>query len=128
MRNAQGNRSWAAVTVALILMMLAASIASAQTYSILYAFQGGTDGSLPETALIPDPVGNLYGATVEGGDLSCGAGLGCGVILSWTRLGTRRCYTASPVARTGPGQSVRTFSAGHGGQPLRNNYLWRLLR
>lgn len=63
------------------MLLTASSVpAQAQTYSVLYSFTGGTDGSLPETALIRDPAGNLYGATVSGGDLYCGAGLGCGVV------------------------------------------------
>lgn len=36
--------------------------------SVLYAFQGGADGALPEAALIQDGAGNFYGTTKEGGE------------------------------------------------------------
>jgi uncharacterized repeat protein (TIGR03803 family) len=38
------------------------------TETVLYSFQGGTDGSDPFGGVIPDYVGNLYGTTVSGGD------------------------------------------------------------
>ena len=48
--------------------------------TVLYAFTGDTDGGVPDAALIQDAAGNLYGTTAEGGDPSCFAGLGCGVV------------------------------------------------
>jgi hypothetical protein len=39
----------------------------------------GINGSGPSTSLISDAQGNLYGATIEGGNLSCYGGSGCGV-------------------------------------------------
>jgi uncharacterized repeat protein (TIGR03803 family) len=36
---------------------------SAQTYTVLYTFQGGTDGALPFGGLIRDSAGNLYGTS-----------------------------------------------------------------
>jgi uncharacterized repeat protein (TIGR03803 family) len=38
------------------------------TYSVLYTFKGGKDGSGPAAGLVLDPAGNLYGTTTEGGD------------------------------------------------------------
>jgi uncharacterized repeat protein (TIGR03803 family) len=35
--------------------------------TVLYAFTGGTDGSLPESGLTRDGAGNLYGTTADGG-------------------------------------------------------------
>jgi len=53
--------------------------------SVLHAFTGGSDGSLPSSALIVDKSGNLYGVAPEGGDLSCGwRALGCGVVFKLT--------------------------------------------
>ncbi len=40
-------------------------IAAGGTYSILHAFQGGTDGQLPSGNLARDDAGNLYGATTD---------------------------------------------------------------
>src|SRR3984885_2522285 len=44
--------------------------------TILYAFQGGTDGNWPAAGVVFDKAGNLYGTTVAGGDLGGGAGRG----------------------------------------------------
>jgi uncharacterized repeat protein (TIGR03803 family) len=74
--------------VVFILAFLAVSIpgfsfrAEAQSYKegILYSFQGSTDGGAPiSVALGPDDV--LYAVTETGGDLSCFAPNGCGVLL-----------------------------------------------
>ncbi|BDV41021.1 hypothetical protein DSM21852_42750 (plasmid) [Methylocystis bryophila] len=37
------------------------------TYSVVYSFQGGTDGSVPLGGVVGDPAGNLYGVAGEGG-------------------------------------------------------------
>ena len=34
---------------------------------VIYSFTGGSDGAYPDTPLIADQAGNLYGATAEGG-------------------------------------------------------------
>jgi uncharacterized repeat protein (TIGR03803 family) len=55
--------------------------------TVLHAFTGGVDGRLPFTGLIRDRAGNLYGASVVGGDLTsplC-SGDGCGVVFKLTR-------------------------------------------
>jgi uncharacterized repeat protein (TIGR03803 family) len=48
------------------------------TLTTLYAFQGQSDGSNPNSGLAMDSAGNLYGTTTEGGIL--GTGLGYGVV------------------------------------------------
>jgi uncharacterized repeat protein (TIGR03803 family) len=48
--------------------------AQAQTFTILYSFTGGADGSGPHAGLIRDAAGNFYGTTYAGGDLSCKCG------------------------------------------------------
>lgn len=50
------------------------------TGSVLYSFQGGSDGSGPISNLAFDAAGNLYGTTSEGGAPQCG----CGVIFKMT--------------------------------------------
>ena len=42
-------------------------IAAGGTFSVLYSFTGGNDGSSPESDLIADGTGNLYGTTYYGG-------------------------------------------------------------
>jgi uncharacterized repeat protein (TIGR03803 family) len=50
------------------------------TETVLHAFTGDTDGASP-AGVIFDTAGNLYGTTVNGGNLSClGLGYGCGVV------------------------------------------------
>jgi len=72
----------------------AAQPQAAPAFSVLYTFTGGTDGSgafiqTPEAPLVLDRLGNLYGTTTSGGDLSCGGfGLGCGVVFKVERTGT----------------------------------------
>lgn len=59
--------------------------------TVLYAFTGGADGGGPIGALVRDEEGNLYGTTLNGGDVSspaCTANLkGCGVIFKIDRHG-----------------------------------------
>jgi|SRR5208282_136626 len=47
----------------------------------------GTDGAEPEGPLVLDLWGNLYGATTNGGDLTCNAPNGCGVVYKLTTAG-----------------------------------------
>jgi uncharacterized repeat protein (TIGR03803 family) len=51
---------------------------------VLYSFTGSTDGAIPESGLIMDATGNLYGNTYQGGDLSCNAPNGCGTVFKLT--------------------------------------------
>jgi uncharacterized repeat protein (TIGR03803 family) len=49
--------------------------------SVLYAFSGDLDGAAPQTGVIRDPGGNLYGTTYYGRNLTGGCrSLGCGVV------------------------------------------------
>ncbi len=53
---------------------------SSGTESLVWSFNGTTDGSDPTGTLTPDVDGNLYGTASTGGDLSCGGGKGCGTV------------------------------------------------
>lgn len=54
--------------IALVIAVLIPSTAAlAQTESVVYTFQGSTDGSAPQAGLIADKYGNLYGTAQFGG-------------------------------------------------------------
>ena len=57
---------------------------TAGTETILYQFTGGEDGAYPMGGVIRDAAGNLYGTASEGGDLTCFAPSGCGVVFKIT--------------------------------------------
>lgn len=61
-------------------------------FTVLYTFTGGADGSRPESVLVRDRAGNLYGTTAGGGDLNCSgsAFAGCGVVF---KLGPHGKFT-----------------------------------
>src|ERR1019366_2707993 len=72
-RSAQYRRSIREVTqvmtvgaFAILLIILPTQI-QAQTYHVLYAFNGGLDGAEPWAGITVDAAGNLYGATMYGG-------------------------------------------------------------
>jgi uncharacterized repeat protein (TIGR03803 family) len=50
------------------------------TEAVLYSFEQGVNGDGPESPLIFDSSGKLYGTTAYGGDLNCQGGFGCGVV------------------------------------------------
>jgi uncharacterized repeat protein (TIGR03803 family) len=49
-------------------------------FTLLYTFKGAPDGGSPEGGLAIDNMGNLYGGTFEGGDVTPCPPFGCGVI------------------------------------------------
>ncbi len=51
----------------------------------IYSFTGGTDGDLPESGVILDKQGNLYGTAVDGGNLTACEGFGCGSVFELRR-------------------------------------------
>jgi uncharacterized repeat protein (TIGR03803 family) len=51
--------------------------------TVLHSFNPSPDGAHPIAGLILDKAGNLYGATSDGGDLSCGFS-GCGTVFKLT--------------------------------------------
>jgi uncharacterized repeat protein (TIGR03803 family) len=70
--------------------------------TVLYSFMCGADGNLPD-ALIRDAAGNLYGAAAEGGDLSCNAPDGCGVLFKLDAANNYTVlYTFSPTNGDSP--------------------------
>jgi uncharacterized repeat protein (TIGR03803 family) len=68
-------------TVLFLITLLTATLASAATETVLYSFQGGSDGAVPQ-GVVMDKSGNLYGTTErggKGGNINC-FGNGCGFI------------------------------------------------
>jgi len=83
------------------------------TENILYRFTGSR-GSSPVGGLVLDPAGNLYGTTVDGGNLNCLPG--CGTI-----------YELSPpaVARGDWQETILYSFLGHGDGAYPSATLWR---
>ena len=76
------------------------------TESVLYTFQGGTDGGTARGGVILDTTGNLYGVTSAGGDPNCtvGEGFGCGTV-----------YELSPSQSGWTLNTLHTFEGGADG-------------
>lgn len=59
------------------------------TKTTIYSFQGGlTDGVSPQTPLVVDPAGNLYGVTPAGAGTGCTYNNGCGTVFELTSSGS----------------------------------------
>jgi uncharacterized repeat protein (TIGR03803 family) len=58
-----------------------------RTESVLYSFTGEEDGAHPSASLVLDKANDLYGTAVEGGDLTCGGGTGCGTVFKLDSTG-----------------------------------------
>jgi len=68
-----GLRAAVAVWAAIVIVMLAAQCAQAQSYSVLYTFKLGPYGAGPYWGVIEDARGNLYGTTSGGGSSDIGS-------------------------------------------------------
>jgi uncharacterized repeat protein (TIGR03803 family) len=77
---------WTLVLAGLLGLAAVPPSAHGQTFTTLYSFKGGTDGATP-AGITRDAAGNLYGATVYGGDLSCSDKLGCGTVFKLSANG-----------------------------------------
>lgn len=80
------------------LAILLTHLASAQTFSVIYKFTGGTDGAVPQAGLTVDVAGNLYGTTISGGfqgSPQCRVGSGCGAVFKLVRRGSG--WTLAPI-------------------------------
>jgi uncharacterized repeat protein (TIGR03803 family) len=76
----------------------------------LYSFTGGPDGQQP-SSLVTDELGNLYGTTYEGGDLTCNIGLpGCGVVFKLEVLTPTTTVLSPSLNPSTYGQAV-TFNS-----------------
>jgi len=63
------------------LLLADVQMASAQTETVLYTFNGGVDGRYPyNDRLLRDANGNIYGTTEAGGGSGCYGSFGCGTV------------------------------------------------
>jgi uncharacterized repeat protein (TIGR03803 family) len=87
--------------------------------TVLYKFQGGTDGAAPAGTLIFDHAGNLYGTNTSGGDPQVCNGQGCGTVFklspnsngTWTETILYRFLGSTDAAQ--PALGVVMDSAGN---------------
>src|SRR6266851_8246449 len=54
------------LVIFIVVILAAASVAQAQTYTVFHVFKG-TDGANPQSSLVQDGSGNLYGTTFDRG-------------------------------------------------------------
>jgi len=89
-RNLQTPKFKLAIAVLFLLSCTAATTAFAQTFTVLYSFTGGADGSNPSEGLVLNSRGNLYGTTQMGGAGNCtqNGQSGCGTVFKVTSQGT----------------------------------------
>lgn len=69
---------------------LSSPLAFGSTFTTLYQFTGGSDGSVPVSSVIEDAAGTLYGETYQAGDMNCVTSVGnpvfgCGTLYSFSR-------------------------------------------
>jgi len=77
----------------LLILLMTAIPAQAQTFQVLHNFTGGRDGANPLDGLTIDRAGNLYGTSSAGGDQVYGCDnsygtTGCGAVFELARFGT----------------------------------------
>jgi uncharacterized repeat protein (TIGR03803 family) len=73
--------------VVMLSLVVVASRPTQAQLNTLYTFSGGADGGRPQARVIDDAAGNMWGTTLWGGNLTCNAGNGCGVVYRLTPTG-----------------------------------------
>jgi len=93
-----------------LLLLIASRPAQAQTETVLYNFTG-SDGYEPQSSLVSDGAGNLYGTTLLGG-LGCpGNQLGCGVVFEISPNGSGGWNETMLHSFSGPPDGANPFLA-----------------
>jgi uncharacterized repeat protein (TIGR03803 family) len=96
---------------------------SGWTQSVVYSFQGGTDGAVPKAGLVMDTAGNLYGTTSAGGGTG-NNGSGYGTVFSLDKTGKETIlHSFTGGGRWWPSGLWKLGSCG--GQPLWHDHLRR---
>jgi uncharacterized repeat protein (TIGR03803 family) len=105
-RQRRRESSITASSVLTLALLVPVGAAHAGGFTVLYSFQGGRDGSIPEGTLIADSSGNLYGTTYAGGLNRC-------------RDTDYRCGTVFKIAKNGTEKVLYRFAANKDGlQPI----------
>jgi uncharacterized repeat protein (TIGR03803 family) len=74
-------------------------ISAAGSETVLHTFAGAPDGAYPQSGLILDSAGNLYGTTFQGGEPSACYAAGCGVVFKLDSSGNETVlYTFTGAA------------------------------
>ena len=66
--------------LAWVILALSISASASWKEKVLYSFQGASDGSTPAGGVVFDKLGNLYGATTDGGAADCLSLFECGTV------------------------------------------------
>lgn len=64
--------------------------------TVLHDFTGGADGATPVATLVRDSAGDLFGATLNGGNLYCGVDVGCGEVFKLDAAGHKTVLYSFP--------------------------------
>jgi len=95
----------ASITLAFAALLAVSQPAQSQTYTVLHAFSGAPDGANPESGLLRDREGNLYGTTSGGGDYLC------------ENSADDSCGTVFEVDSSGKESILYSFNLPHGTNP-----------
>ncbi len=63
-------------------------LTSASELRVLHAFGGGADGAVPNSTMVMDAAGSLYGTTQAGGNSECANHQGCGTVFRYSPDGS----------------------------------------
>jgi uncharacterized repeat protein (TIGR03803 family) len=74
---------------------------------------------------VRDKQGNLFGTTIQGSDLACNSGYGCGTVFKVDTTGNEPVLDAFTGGADGA-SPLRGFAARFQGQPVRYCVQWRL--
>jgi uncharacterized repeat protein (TIGR03803 family) len=87
---------------------------AAGTETVLHSFTGSPDGAWPETPLVRDEAGNIYGTTFYGG-VNCTTGYGCGAVFKIDAAGKEKVLYSFTGGSDGcdPSQGLVRDSAGN---------------
>jgi len=99
---------------------------SAGNETTLYSFTGGADGAFPQSGVLRDSSGNLYGTTSLGGNLTARqcSGIGCGVIFKLNPIGSETVlHSFSGSDGSGPMCVIRDSSGNLYGTTLSGGFM-----